>query len=124
LSAVPSPASPPPRTHFQAGGTEAGVCNPRRSEREDVMWKRLEGFGARPGNRIAVLALVSLAVVAGPATASQWNLGASASPSNVVLGQGTTVTASVRNDGASTRGFIQILRRGGFQADLVLRNCE
>ena len=88
------------------------------------MWKHLEGLGARPSSRSAMLALVSLAVVAGPATASQWNLAANASPSSVLLGQATTVTASVRNDGASTSGFIQILRRGGFQADLVLRNCE
>ncbi|MGH9884095.1 MAG: glycoside hydrolase family 5 protein [bacterium] len=55
---------------------------------------------------------------------AQWQLTASASPTQLPAGQTTQITASVRNAGAALTGFIQVMRRGGGLPDLVLRNCS
>jgi hypothetical protein len=56
--------------------------------------------------------------------AGGWQLSASASPTQLSIGQTAQVTGSVRNGGAAQNGFIQVMRRGGGRADLVLRNCQ
>ena len=54
-----------------------------------------------------------------------WTLTATASPNPVAVGASVTLTAHVRNAGATVAGGnIQIMRRGNSLTDLTLKNCS